>query len=455
MLLEAALVFYLPLLGAGAVVPGSEQKRAEEDVPRFTRRDISITEAPQEGLIQLLHNPNPDHLNSPVRARIAAQNRLNKRGGVGNETANTIFSGVYPVINITWGNQDTQTPGQQFISFIDTGSSDTWAMSSDFQCVDIATKVPLNQADCGFGNTYDLSAGSFTNITSEKFGISYFPEDEVLRGDMGYAPISMGGLTVPQQEVALVNYAAWVGDGYTSGLVGLGYPAITSATNRTTGRSIQYNPLFTNMAEQDIVTDAIFTLAVDRVPQGTSPLEPAGLMAVGGLVPESYYEPPFTSVPIQSELGVKTWYTIKHSFKYGKNSTSTVSTNTYESIVDSGTAPNFIPTSAAVKLNALFDPPAVYNATLGYWVTECDATPPYAAYVIDGVEMPMPADDLIVRSLNGLPGYEDVCFSAFADGGIQTPGSTNFIIGAVWQWSYVVAYDQKNSLMHFAKRTPY
>lgn len=109
----------------------------------------------------------------------------------------------------------SRTSGQQFISFIDTGSSDTWVVSSDLECVDIDTKAPLDQDACGFGPLYDSSVGSFTNITDESFSISYYPEGEQLKGSMGYAPITLAGLTVSQQEVALVDYAAWIGDGYS------------------------------------------------------------------------------------------------------------------------------------------------------------------------------------------------------------------------------------------------
>jgi hypothetical protein len=46
---------------------------------------------------------------------------------------------------------------------------------------------------------------------------------------MGYETVTLGGITVPRQEIAAVDFAAWYGDGYTSGLVGLAYPDITSA----------------------------------------------------------------------------------------------------------------------------------------------------------------------------------------------------------------------------------
>ncbi|PSR78341.1 aspartic peptidase domain-containing protein, partial [Coniella lustricola] len=349
---------------------------------------------------------------------------------------------------------------QQFISFLDTGSSDTWVVTSDLECVEISTQVPLDQSACGFGPLYNLTQGQWTNITGLAFEIEYFPELEILDGDMAYAPITMGGITVEQQEVALVDYSAWSGDGHSSGLVGLAYPAITSAINRTTGQDVEYNPLFSNMVAQGLVSDAVFTIALDQVPQNYSVLAPAGAIAIGGLVPEEYWEGNFTTVDIEVTQNIGavtelTWYTTTHEFVFRDARNGTLrSGGTFQSIVDCGTAPNFVPTLAAYEVNAQFDPPATYNSTLGYWTVDCNATAPYAAYVIGGVEMPMRPENMIVRSLNGLEGYEDVCFSAFADGGIPAIDGP-MIIGEVWQLGYVIAYDQGNSQIHFAQRSDY
>ena len=113
-----------------------------------------------------------------------------------------------------------------------------------------------------------------------------------------------------------------------------------------------------------------------------------------------------------------------------------------------------MPAAAAEEMNAQFTPDGLYNATLGYLTVDCDAKAPFAAFIIGGKTMRMDPQDMIVRSLNGLPGYEDVCFSAFADGG-GPPGVALFVVGEVWQRSYVVAYDQGRTMLHFAPRRLY
>jgi hypothetical protein len=435
------------ILELGLIAAQFVQQTLCKPAQLFSDSSVFISEAPATHQLSLSSHPNPDIFSSPARQR-----HRSICSGKGTETVNTLFSGVYPVLNLTW----LGTEAQEFVAFIDTGSADTWVMSNDFQCLDIETKAPLPQKACQFGTLYNPALGSFTNITSQEFSIKYFPENETLDGSMGYAPLKLGGLTVPKQEVALVTESAWSGDGTSSGLVGFGYPAITSASYRGNGSDAIYDPVFTTMAKEKIVDDAVFTLALDRVPRDTSPSAPAGVMAFGGLVSPSYYKPPFTTVPIEESPGIQglSFYTVSHELTYSRKNGTTYSSGTYQSIVDSGTAPNFIPSAQAADLNDQFEPAAVYNETLGYWTVDCDAKAPYAAFKIGGKVMPMDPQDMIVRSLNGLQGYEDVCFSSFADGG--PPGDNNiYIIGEVWQLSYVVAYDQGRSQMHFANRAPY
>jgi hypothetical protein len=284
--------------------------------------------------------------------------------------------------------------------------------------------------------------------------VAYFPEGERLNGSMGYHALELAGIHVKSTEVALVDYTAWLGDGHSSSLVGLAYPSITSSTYRLNGSSAIYDPVFYTMFKEGLVKP-IFSLSLDRVPRHTKVTSPAGVMALGGLVPEHLFKRPFTTVPIEGfQSSDLEFYTITNEFVYGKTEKSKLTTTgKFQSIVDSGTAPNFMPTKDVNKLNALFDPPAVYNSTLDYFTVDCNAKAPYAAFIIGGVTMPMDPRDMIVRSLNGLEGYEDVCFSAFARGG--KANVDEMLIGEVWQRSYVVAYDIGNTKMHFAPRTPY
>jgi hypothetical protein len=81
----------------------------------------------------------------------------------------------------------------------------------------------LPESDCDFGPTYNVT-DTFKQIPNENFNITY-GDGEFLTGIVGIEEVTLAGLKV-KQEVALVNYAAWEGDGTTSGLIGLAYPAL-------------------------------------------------------------------------------------------------------------------------------------------------------------------------------------------------------------------------------------
>ncbi|KAL1897932.1 hypothetical protein Sste5346_003784 [Sporothrix stenoceras] len=433
------------------------------------------------------------------------------QNAVSSAITGTIFSGVYPVVNVTWGNKAGELPtGQTIVSYIDTGSSDTFAVSNKFVCQglpDVKANTfsddtlpsvggSLPQSACNFGPLYDLSRGNFTNITSQELRVAYMPENEVLNGSMVYAPITVGGLTVPHQQVAIVEEAVWLGDGVASGLLGLSFPSVTSAMMRSTYGSVEkpqfaeYDPFFTSLSKQNknkknSTMAPVFTLAIDRVPPGTPHWKSAGVLALGGLVPATYYTGNFTSVPIERLSGTPndpssalSFYSTTVQVVFGPpgtNISTAVSADVslksknltaspaFQTIVDSGTSPNFVPVVAAIPINNLFDPPARFNQTLNYFVVDCDAKAPFVAYRIGGktvngvatggVLMPMDPRDMIVRSLNGLPGYENVCFSAIANGGEVAENQQ--IIGATWQRNYVLAYDQGRNMIHFANRRPY
>jgi hypothetical protein len=137
---------------------------------------------------------------------------------------------------------------ETFELIVDTGSSDTWVVETGFTCTDLSTgktttegrfllELPQSSwngiyrallifylpAYCDFGPYYTKSS-TFTAISGETFSIEY-GDGEYLTGIMGTEEVTVAGITV-DQEVALVTAAAWEGDGTTSGLMGLAYPAL-------------------------------------------------------------------------------------------------------------------------------------------------------------------------------------------------------------------------------------
>ena len=120
--------------------------------------------------------------------------------------------------------------------------------------------------------------------------------------------VTIAGIKVKKQEMALVTDAYWWGDGSISGILGLGYNAITNAyigndsafnnpniTGTAPGSHISYSPIVTSMIAQGL-NPPWFSLSLTR-PTGKSPAA-GGYLAFGGLPPVSVDPAAFESTPI-------------------------------------------------------------------------------------------------------------------------------------------------------------
>ncbi|KAK1773066.1 aspartic peptidase domain-containing protein [Copromyces sp. CBS 386.78] len=176
--------------------------------------------------------------------------------GYENVTVTTAFGTQYAV-EVHWNSVP-------LLLLLDTGSSDTWAITHNFSCLDyLGNDVP--QETCGFGPAYTLPPPhtppstppipGFNNGTNgtthpspkppkdkeEDLWKPYGPTDpqthmfiqygdgEIVTGPMGFADISVGNITVKRQQVALAEKTFWFGNNLTSGLMGLAFPSLTNA----------------------------------------------------------------------------------------------------------------------------------------------------------------------------------------------------------------------------------
>jgi aspergillopepsin I len=89
---------------------------------------------------------------------------------------------------------------QSFDVLVDTGSSDTWLVSTGFTCFEHKKVHP--QADCQFGHPYEID-GSFTEIPGEVLHSGYGGA-QVATGIVGQVPVTLAGITV-SSHVGVVN----------------------------------------------------------------------------------------------------------------------------------------------------------------------------------------------------------------------------------------------------------
>lgn len=232
---------------------------------------------------------------------------------------------------------------------VDTGSSDTWMISQDFQCMNAQHK-PVPRATCNLGDPY---IGSVEPIRNQCFHLAY-GSGETVTGTFGHADVDVAGVTVKKQQVVVVDKAFVLGDGVRAGLLGLGPRGATSAyrgginssTLQPTGELLNYQPVFESMYNRTGQVEGMFSLALERGAKG-------GYLAFGGLPPVAV-EKKFTTTPLVGvNIGGKDIRDIYHAIQpkgYTLNGKA-IGTN-YTVTVDSGTAVNRLPLEMAERINA-------------------------------------------------------------------------------------------------------
>lgn len=235
---------------------------------------------------------------------------------------------------------------------LDTGSADTWMTAPDFQCLNAnLSHVPLRQ--CAFGDPY--TGPKIPQIKNETY-FQVYGTGETLYGEFGFADVTVAGLTVHQQKVALVNKAYGIGDNVRSGVFGVAPRKVTALYKNTdkehsppNGTATPYRTVFEGMYEGSCDKENIppvFSLALQRGETG-------GYIAFGGLPPVEF-EPNFVFTPFRGlnyygQFHRHRYYPIRpDGFRLNGKKTATK----YRAIVDSGTGINRLPPKIADEFNA-------------------------------------------------------------------------------------------------------
>ncbi|KAJ7483177.1 acid protease [Mycena latifolia] len=359
--------------------------------------------------------------------------------------------------------------GQTFTAIVDTGSSDTWLVKKGFKCFNL-TGFPESTETCGFGSDgFDTKASkTFQPMLRASLNISY-GDGEFLSGPVGFDTVSVGGLTVKQQEVATPDLAAWNGDGVNSGLLGLAYPGLTSVYNTTdpmkasSANHIPYDPFFFTAVKQSMVTNPFFSIALDRgTPSEDSNVDlNLGYVAFGGMPPVVLDKTAIT-VPVQgystttgepsNKNPVYFYYTVDVG-AYVFHGSTKLNTSNSNTILDTGTTLNYLPSKVAKAYNTGFVPTATYDEDQGLYFVGCNATAPAFSVTIGGKNFPIDARDQILEA-----GTDDdgnlVCISGTQDGGADTPDNV-FILGDVFLHNVVSTFNIEANTMTVTRRRKY
>lgn len=318
---------------------------------------------------------------------------------------------------------------------------------------------------------------TFAQIANENFNITY-NSGEFLTGIVGHEIVTLAGITVDQQEVALVTAAYWQGDSISSGLVGMAYPSLTSACHGTNpsednatdaASHAEYSPLFHTMYTQGSVKP-LFSIVLER---GNG----ASTLALGGLPPGISSDTDYASTPIsitkllldplaKSQHSFYTIYpdgfvysragssTSKRSSEAGPilhnasirpraaaNATADTITTDFSAVVDSGTTLMYLPNSLAEEVLELYTPRAYYSPAEGIFLVHCNATAPDFGVTIGGSTFYINAADMIFDG--GLGG--GICLP-----GIQLGDPGPYILGDMFLQNVIAVFDVGAAVMKFA-----
>ncbi|TPX07809.1 uncharacterized protein E0L32_010496 [Thyridium curvatum] len=332
---------------------------------------------------------------------------------------------------------------------VDTGSSDTWSVQSNYTCTDYMGSM-LQQGACAFGHTKPQTF-QYGPVPDVHLFVQY-GDGEMVSGPMGLSDVTLANITVEKQQIALVNESYWIGDNYTTGILGLGYPSITDAFygepyDHEQYQSAPYSPVFTRMVQQGLV-DPVFSLAISRNSTG-------GLLGWGGIpdiingLDSSTYG--YADIIIANIVGdphtawAYSFYTIiPDGFQFGMSTNE----DKYPFIIDSGTTVNYLPLILADAINAAFDPPAKYLYSYGAYFTSCDAVAPPFSVVIGGTAFLINPKDMILR--NQKDPLTGLCMTT-----VSTGGTGPFILGDAFLQNVLAVFDIGSAQMRFYGRPYY
>ena len=234
---------------------------------------------------------------------------------------------------------------------IDTGSADTWMLAPHYQCLDAKGK-PVSQSTCAYGDPY--TGPPIPQINNQTY-YQLYGTGEIVTGPIGCADVTIAGLTVPQQKVALVDTAIanGAGDSVRSGVIGLApraitmlYPSDNASTSATSGDFTTYPTVFENMyGSRETPIDPLFSFAIERGPRG-------GYFALGGLpdinFTKEFVSTPFKAISFNGTHDRTRYYPIQPD---GYELDGVMYPTEYRTIVDTGTATNRLPKEMADRIN--------------------------------------------------------------------------------------------------------
>ncbi|KAF3179961.1 hypothetical protein TWF751_011543 [Orbilia oligospora] len=394
----------------------------------------------------------------------------------------TFVDGMSYYLPVTIGEQELKL-------IIDTGSSDTWAVSPLFDCIAPDGKYPPALRGCGFGNEFNpLESPSFQylNKTNGSFAVGY-ADGSYAKGVIGQDIVNISGILV-NQTIGLANIVRWNGDEITSGILGLGYPgSIPSAPGHMPydwlpkGGGSPRDPLAGSQVDIDFDCHAAYPSFIESIAaQGHNPLFSVNLMETRhdfgghGGHPQGGGSISFGGIPHVNHLGLP-FAKAKMNPRFNKsNCPSDIRQIGYEfeidAVLDGDTIISTTKSIAKIDTGAsvmafpfwLYQefwkrvyptpPPGRAMGSGRAWRIMCNATMPDLAFDIGGVAIKLDRNQLIRAQvpdfMDEIPDSEEMCSMNI----ISNFWSDDILLGVPFLHGALAVYDLNNKEIRIAKK---
>lgn len=381
-------------------------------------------------------------------------------------TGNSSQSNPAPITSTLdgfWFDVEVKFGDQSFFLLVDTGSSDTWVAKTGYTCIEHETNLEIPAEKCGWSPTYDPPS-SLEYVSNQTFGVQY--GTGIGLGKVAISDVTLGGITVKNQKVGIVDHTNDKADGINSGILGLGFPPLTSAHNGSdnkndslsllTNRAI-YDPLFVSMYKQNL-SEPWYSVALERMPRNTTK-GAGGWLGLGELPPVKYTDD-WAVAPIEITETIPdqfyqrggpeiTLMTLTvDSVSWGPSSNASHSTNStkFQAVVDTGNNRNQLPAEIVASIHSQFEPTPTLDKDAGAYKVDCNAKAPTLGITIGGKTFWHNTEDLIYLDAASGNCYTNLFESAEAFGGVVS------FLGDAFLKNVVSVFDFEKKEMRFAAR---
>ncbi|KIM27143.1 hypothetical protein M408DRAFT_330251 [Serendipita vermifera MAFF 305830] len=319
------------------------------------------------------------------------------------------------------------TPPKEFSVLLDTGSSDTWVTASNCNCISVGC------TSCAAGASWDPSTSSTYSARGKILAISY--GSGTVAGYTGSDVASLGGFSIADQVVGIVNQSAAVLPGSVEGLMGLAFGSIAHA-----GGTPWWLRVLAGEAGEtlDNPTMSFWLSRYIESRDGSDSTQPGGQFTIGGTNSSLYTG----DIAYFDVIQPAKWWAINLE-AVGRDGLDNVSVDSPSaiSLVDSGTtliAGQDIVVDAVIgSLEGAMKAEAIAAKLRGFYALPCDSNTT-VSFTFSGQTYTMSSHDLLYTRIDDLrPNY---CLSSLfvyssADRhsiDFRNPYSPYWIIGAAF-----------------------